>query len=433
MIRRVICPMNCITILLTYSLLCVQSSFAQGLLPKLISEPNLGNYLRYVPALSEEQMTQIVRLHVDYRLNWEEEFTKDLSVHNAKWNATHVNPEDFVGESMAESWRDVLKSQLRLRYRMQAANDTFFDQIELLLTETQLSGMQRVRLAHDRLTFRRAKRMPREREIDLVRMVEEMQLAEEDRTSVEAILLDFEPIFVQALRDAAEADNRARIYSFLILDINPGGNFVPDQQNNMEVDALQEKGEGVRLRASRRLVETTRKGLAQFKQSLSPDSALELQRRYDEAAYPEIYPDPAFAIDFYELALGLSNLDEAQQAALAAYRDDYVRQHNLLNKQLTKALYEQSNRYVKNDEETVQRIAKGNTEIADLLFRREKLNLAQPARIRAILLPEQNDQLKTWRYEKQQPPRPWARLANVEPDPRPKSPPRVPGQMTRPK
>ena len=391
--------------------------YAQGILPKAITEQRLEIYLQYL-TLSQGQRSAIIQLHADYLKNWGERFETELSVSGTKWKATHVREDESQGPSMEQSMREIVQAQGRLRSMLQGANDEFFDEIELMLSDEQLPAMQRVRLANERATYRRSeKSYPRERSIDLVEMLEGMPLSDEERAQIDAFLLNFEPVFVQALKEAAEADQRAKIYEFALGDIARDPESTRDEAVRARYDELQEKREKVRRRPSRRLVEVIRKGLENVKSVISPQSAAELQDKYNHKAYPEVYPDPAFAGTFYDQALKLENLDAAVREALVAYQAEYVAAHEKASADLAARIFDKSeNVYVGTSTDAQKRTASLFERIKQSALKREQLNLAQPPKIRALLTPEQNEQLKPWPYEKTQPPRPWARLAGLPDD-----------------
>ena len=393
------------------SVLITSSAFGQGLMPKLITEDRLRSCLRHIN-LSEEQLAVIFRMNADYQEKWNSEFAQDISAYNAKWNSTYVRPDKFAGQSMEQTFREILVAQQQLRFRLMAANDLFFDDVEAILADEQLPRMQRVRLAYERLTYRRSRRPPREVHIDIVNLADELAISDEERAKVESILVDFEPVFVAALREAAEADQRAAVFEFAILDLErePNG---PQSDAALKVSELMAKGEKVRLRTARRLVEATRSLLGRLAAALTPSSAIELQRRFDEAAYPEIYPDPSNAMSLFDEVLGLEDLREDQRNFLTDARSQYVRDHENLSRRLCKMLYDNSYIYFSLHEDSDSKSADNMQRIAAVAIERERLNLSQPKKIRSVLLAEQSEKLPTWRYESQKPPRPWATVAGL--------------------
>lgn len=386
-------------------------AYAQGALPRLIRKHNLSQHLKHL-VLSDEQLAQIGSLHDIYLTNWSESFDPEIQSFNAAWGSVYVNPDDFTEESMERTYSEAKEKAERLAAKLRVANDSFFDSVELLLADEQLPGMQRVRLGHERFSYKRTERGLRERQLDVVAIVDEMNLDDDDRKRVENVLQDFEPVFVQALRNAAESDQRRAVHEFAVMDLM---RLVMDDQPDIQEKkaALLEKAGKLSYSAFNRLVETNRKGLRQLMGVLSGESAAELERRYKEEAYPEIYPDPAFAEPIFIAADKLEDLTEDQRAALQLYREMYANEHVSLSKKLADHAHQRTVANFRAAPGHDEKALKAEEEIRRLAMRREQLNLSQPGRIRSMLLPEQNERLKPWIYETKSPPRPWGDLARL--------------------
>ena len=150
---------------------------------------------------------------------------------------------------------------------------------------------------------------------------------------------------------------------------------------------------------------------------LSPTAAAELERRYNEEAYPEVYPDPAFALPFYTSAERLPELDQNQQVAIRSLRDAYVREHAEMSRKLAEAIYNKRAVDYRHDiRDYYKKAAEAEEEVKRLALKREQLDLAQPARVRVMLAPEQNERLSKWIFEVKKPPRPWAQVARLPQD-----------------
>lgn len=233
-------------------------TLGQGVLPNLIKPHLLNQYLKYM-TLSDEQLVQIQRLHEAYLKNWSESFDGEIASFNAAWGAVYVSPDRFTEESMEKTFREAREKSDRLASKLRVANDDFFDGIELLLTEEQRGGLQRARLAHDRYSYRRSKNGLRERHIDLVKLLDELNLDDHDRSQSNAFVGDYEPVFVQALRQAGEADQKVAQIEFAALDlIRTSPNQTPDPATQARIDELCDKagklGIGASTNLSRQIV-----------------------------------------------------------------------------------------------------------------------------------------------------------------------------------
>lgn len=390
--------------------------FGQGAMPHLIAKHDLDRYVKYLQP-SDEQMAQINRLHQDYLANWKESFDDEISSFNAAWGAVYVDPNSFQEESMEKTYREARLKAEQLGAKLRLANDSFFDEIEVLLSDQQTPGLQRARLAHERFSYKRDKQGLRERHIDLVAIIERMNLSEPDAGLALAVIVDFEPVYVQALRTAAESEQRGQEFSFGVLDILrqfPNGGMHSTAQ--AQADALKEKAGKLKYSASRRLVETNRGGLRRLMSVLSPASAADLERHYLYEAYPEVYPDPMFAGPLYEAALKITDLTEEQKNAFESLQQQYLSNHARLSQQLAEAIFNKRAIQLRCEAGVRQRGLQAEQKIRELGYKREKLNLAQPMPIRSALLPEQNADLAPWRFEESPPVRFWGRLADLSSD-----------------
>ena len=414
------------------------SALGQTGLPKLVTEPTLRGYLTKYLVLSEAQSAEVMRLHAAYQESWATEFNAETLELQEKWNGTYASIDKFTGESMALAYKEIVELVERVSSRRKVANDLFFDSIEAILSEQQLPGMQRVRSAHDRLSFHNKSTQPRglrERDIEVIALLEQMTLSPEERAAVEPVVCEFEPSYVALMRDAVAFNFRREQLIFgameiarqMILHPNPGNADGGDEARMREGNRLGSEADRVAFGSQKRLVEANRRALRLFAAAITPESAKELVRRYNERSYPEVLPDPVRANVLYEQAFAaIGDKDPDRLAALQASLESYVREHDQLSEKMTEAVYamaalpfELSIKYKGSDfglqysEEVSVALAKSEERLRTLGLEREKLNLSQPARIRALLLPEEVAVLPVWRFEKSTAPRPWGRLADA--------------------
>jgi hypothetical protein len=276
----------------------------QGFLPRYISESRRDSYLAMLK-LSEAQSVEVSRMYVQYEADW--------SRWNQEISAVNACASKFKGTSMLASFQETADRIERLRTRLKSVNDSFFDQVETVLSEFQLEELQKVRYAHERFTLKRSARFIRERSIDIVELAQQIQAQSGELGRCDTVLANFEPEFIEALRRAAQADMQHYKYEFEGRDIQR--KMLEEFNVNLqhEVDRLADAGGRACLPAQQNLVRTIRSGLKQLKAALSPEAAALLQQRYDEMAYPEVYPDIVSADPMYAEALKLETLDELQR------------------------------------------------------------------------------------------------------------------------
>ncbi len=380
----------------------------QGItVPRLIDSERLKALLEYV-APSDEQKGAIAQMHGEYLRNWSEQFSKDIFELNALWQNTYVQPKDFVGESMSKSFSTLKSRADQIRFRLKGANDTFLDQIEAILGEGQLNGMQRMRMAVERLGLRRSKFGIPEKEIDIIEFLETVALDPEERALVDAFILYNEPAYVALLASVADGDERRAGIEFQILDVARmyDDNFIPPQAID-EMSTLRERAGKLNINAWKRLVAANRSMLGQVTSILPGETAARINSRYAELAYPDVIPDPAHAGTLYARALDIPTLSEDQRTALTALRDEYEAKHSSLEKQMCESVYRREV-LIFQGHRTNQIDARAEQEAGVAIgVQREELDLAQVKAIGSILVPEQLTLLPTWPFADESPPRPW--------------------------
>jgi len=130
------------------------------------------------------------------------------------------------------------------------------------------------------------------------------------------------------------------------------------------------------------------------------------------------------AIGQYEWVMEKVALDPERMMAMRDLHDTYLRQWSQFSEAGKRAIYRLSEASYEIagasddspiDIEAESRLIKARqAAIAEVALEREALNKAQPAKIRALLLPEEAELLPEWKFEKGVSIRPWARLADAE-------------------
>ena len=295
-----------LTLVMIALLSCTDHALAQGVLPRLIDGPRLDPLVRAL-GLDEAEIQKIARVHQEYMKSWSEQFDGDILRYNAARSAAYSHPNDNAKQASNHeaAMREANEITASLAGPLEAANDAFLAQVQATVPEEKHYLIHKFRLAQQRLQYNRGNIGVREKHIDVIDLLGEMDLSGEDWTAIETVLADFEPRFIAALQDAARADqNRSvpemRSYDLLILR---GEADSPEVQAAIDAERRKLADQAGRSSVTymTRLAEVNREGLRLLQGVLSPDAGAEFQRRYDERAYPEIYPDPTSAEPMYDV------------------------------------------------------------------------------------------------------------------------------------
>jgi hypothetical protein len=104
---------------------------------------------------------------------------------------------------MANAYQEVIEAIEKTRSTRKVANDLFFDSIEILLAETNnFQACSACAMRTDRWSYEIHKRGLRERHLDVVEMLEQLELSPAERASVDPIIMEFEPVFVASRRQS---------------------------------------------------------------------------------------------------------------------------------------------------------------------------------------------------------------------------------------
>lgn len=303
---------------------------------------------------------------------------------------------------------------VRIRRTLQSFSDTFFADVASILSEPDEIGMQRARWAHERFLLQRGDSDLPAGRVDLVQMVLDLPISDETRAALEPWFLDFEPRFIEALRDLDLANKRYWI------GYNRDAVPLMEQQRTLPADAYEEREQiynrflqqaethvHTYFAAKKRLHDLVLDGKRSVSELLSREEAAELERRFNEIAFDLIYPDHTSAEPLYEAALAIENLQDEQRTAINVHRQLYREQHADVSERMEHArlIHRMANglRWDRMD------AAKGESwrKLREAGYEREYLNEDQLDVLRSILTPQQFEQLPEWDFDKNPPRRPW--------------------------
>lgn len=279
--------------------------------------------------------------------------------------------------SVWQGMRDIMRKSRDERTKL---DEGFFEDLKVVLTPEQASGIERVERAHRRESGARQGLMSGER-VDLVAMVDEPDVKTalgDGRAKLSEMLTAYEDELDRALKQ--RDDVRAEIAESF-QEIRQSGD--PEKMNEMI-----EKGR----EASVRVRDINRKYARQMMDSLEGDARVAFERRFREQSFPEVYR-PTRAARAIDGALGLNDLTPEQKTQVEELKASYARAMEPLNEKLAKATEE--NEETMTAEGMMRMFGGGPQEgpLADARReRREQMN-DTVEKLRKILTPEQVERL----------------------------------------
>jgi len=191
---------------------CLCSRAAAQPIPTMIDKDELPTFAKWL-TLSDAQVGQMHSLHDAYVANWQGSYGEKIAEYGAvRYEAmmgTRSNPDVHGGESVVATVELAAEMADDLRGRLDAANSLFFTQCSVILSGEQASRLERVRLGHERRrTLKRSFTAIRESNIDPIDLVEQLILSPDEESRVQALIDNYEPILVSALREVAIGTER---------------------------------------------------------------------------------------------------------------------------------------------------------------------------------------------------------------------------------
>lgn len=283
-------------------------------------------------------------------------------------------------------------------------DDRFFNDLELILNDTQRSRFQTVRFMRMRQVYRRGRNALPEANVDLFAFLDQARF----RTiQVAHAILCKEQEFILLLRQSDDGNALGERYSIeysaAYVRMQEHQEGTPERAHwwNECMRAAQHITR-YKLPPSDNLVHFNRTFLAELKELLAPREYAAIETKYLREAYPEVYPDPGTAEALYAAALKLDDVDDNTRAAIKGLRDSFRFDHDRLSRRMCESILKRRRASLKNEP-----IISLWDELLAIGRQREQMNQDQLALLRVLLTPEQVKQLPGWDFVAQPPPRPW--------------------------
>jgi len=287
------------------------------------------------------------------------------------------------GEEIRQQWEETRDPNVwqgmrtmgeKVRAERKKLDEALTNDLKSLLTPQQTERWPAVERAQRRDTTLRRGLMSGER-VNLFELVDQLKLADDARTTVNAALAEYEVDLDRALiaRNAAYEEGMSKM-----MELRQGGNMD-------EMQKLMDRGREV----STRVRDVNRRYARQITDALPESHRAEFEASFKRASFPEVYR-PTLAERSFDAALTFEDLSESQRESVRAAKESYTRSLSLMNEKMAAAIEEQESKAT--IQNMMQRFGgRGNDQgpMGDL--RRERREAADAAleSLKKVLTPEQ--------------------------------------------
>jgi hypothetical protein len=331
-----------------------------------ISSPQLKRY-SVMLGMSDEQTEAVKVLHEGYQQQVrriEEEVRTKREEIQAEFRETR-DPEVWQG------MRTIMEKSRTDRTKVETQ---FMDDMKSLLTADQAGKFSKVERTRRRESTIGRGRMSGER-VDVVRLVDDMKLAEGEQSSVNPLIEQYEEELDR------ELTKRNAVYEEIMGKMG-------EMMRNRDMEAAQREMERGR-EAGKRVRDLNRKFARQINEALPEARRAEFDLAVDKASFPDVYRDTQ-ASRSVAAASGFVDLDADQKSAIAALQDSYARSSNTLSSKLATETEKSENEF------TMDRMFNRGPEegpMMDLRRQRRELDRTTLENLKKILRPEQAERL----------------------------------------
>ncbi len=283
--------------------------------------------------------------------------------------------EEFRTTRDPEVWNQLREAGEKVQADRKKADETFFADIQMVLTPEQMKSWPAVERASRRdMTLRRGF-LAGER-VDLIRMFERADLTETDQAKVDEVLARYDTDMDRELqrRNQAYEDGFRRM-----AEMRENGDFASMQE-------IVEKGR----EAAARVRDLNRKYARELTSILSEDRKAWFEREFREASFPEVYRE-SYGGRVLTAAAGIDNLDASQRDGVAALIASYERDVSTVNDKLAATIEKQQMEF--NIAQMMRGGRGGDNEMQTLRQQRRELDDKLVESLSKVLTPEQREKL----------------------------------------
>lgn len=399
-------------VVVTVSMMVMSTARAQPYSPRITSE-EVALYVRWLRA-DAEQAAVIYALHAEHLRARDDTFLEELRALNKRHSTllTALASEDSDRVVLYRTEYDpLMKEYEAIDERLRIVENDFFERMRGVLRNDQLSRWWRVAGGRERMVLtQRANELPEGR-VDLIAMLDGMALDEAAYDVIERDFISaFEPRRIALLRESVEQARKRQHGYREVYELEQAGAREPYERQSVilrRITELKERLGRTRIAAAEAVVRLNREGRAELLQVLPDAVRAEFESRYDEIAYPEVFPDGLNAARLFTAALAFENLSDDQRGSVEALRDLYVREHTRLCSEMADRIHHRVWCAFADRPSPRGDLNAMWTDLFALGAKREALDLKQADILAPILPPAQIALLPDWTFEPHEIPRPW--------------------------
>lgn len=332
-----------------------------------VSSRELDEYAK-VLGMSEDQAEAAKVLFDGYM----EQFQAESGVARDKSRRLMEEARDFQDFS---KWREIRDLRTGFSKRSQEMETAFFDDIQMLLDDTQMQRWPALERTRRRLDTIGRGLMSGER-VDVIRLVEETELTEDQRSPIESILEQYAMDLDRELTKRNQVYDEAQNY-FGSLEGRP---------DPTELQDLMDRGRAAAIRVR----DINERYARQVASALPEEARAGFEDRVKRLSYPQVYRETR-AQQTIAGALGLEDLTDDQRTQIEAIRDSYSRDLTASNDRMVRATREMEETMTVRD--MFNRGGGDRGPMGDLMRERRDLETSVLQRVRGLLTDAQVEQL----------------------------------------
>jgi len=344
--RRVL--MLCSAMLAVFTANHVHGQGTMGAVPDPINARDLAGYGDRL-GLSAQQRQSVESLHEMYREEFRALREGDLerTLREMPGGGMGGGFGGMGGMGAMNADRKTVEKSVRdldaINNRIKAVDNTFFDQMQSMLTEEQTATMQRVRMMRERARFRTGLSrmstfMNSASQVDLSVLVDDLDLSEQEFAQVDPLLATYESTLTAAARRLHEEGGRMTLE--MLDKMKARGFDAQAMQDRERRGQMFETFRGVWSEVNATLQERAgeistlnRKTLRGIAPLLESSKARRLRDDFIVRGYPEANLNPGQVNRAFASALTFEDLSAEQRAAVTALRDEHFAALDRINEQ----------------------------------------------------------------------------------------------------
>jgi len=313
----------------------------RGAVPDPISSRDLTGYAARF-ALTEEQRGAIDSFHEQYRARFRELRAAEIESLLQQTGRMFAGGFRMLDRPAIEESIKILD---RVMSRIRSLDGGFFDDLQTVLTDSQVTELTRVMHSRERQryatgTTRMMGFINRASRVDLSRLYDELELSEAERRASDPLVASYEVRLTAATRDLYKATTRVFldvVDALEVQGIDPADFADRESRRQMFQSLADAWAEAFKKPAEKAsaIGDLNRRSLRQITEMLSSEAAQRLRSRYLRRAYPEIPRTPRADAGF-RAALGIPNLPKATRENVEAASIQFQASRDRLNGEMIK-------------------------------------------------------------------------------------------------